>query len=989
MTLQPPDEMSAMPASTVPSSSRHRYAAFLSYSRAADGKLAPAVQSALHQLAKPWYRPRALRVFRDDANLSANPGLWPSIAAALDESEFFILLASPDAAASPWVAREVEHWLARHDASGLLVAVTDGEIAWDHTRGDFDHTVTSCLPEPLFGRFSNEPRWVDLRAARGEEQLSLQIPQFRDKVADLAAPLHHVAKDDLFSEDIRRHRNTRRLVRAVIVMLSTLTVLASTAAVVAVQQWRNANAGQRRAVARQLDIQAASIVARDPATGVRLALAAQHIDPGPATDAALLNTLAATRYAGTLAINAGGLNSIAYAPDGRTLATGSQDGTVTIWDVGDPSKHTLLHRWAAHPRSVNDVAFLNAQTLATASDDESVNLWDISNPTRPALTKALVDVALPGEFGRRAEEIVFSQTGNVLVTAKGDGSYVLWDLSDPTNPQPVRVPGGDRSDTRQRGHVAISSDGRTLATFEGIYQGPAVGARIQLWDIGNVRQPHRLGPALVSAIDNTAPVAFAFDPRLPRLIVIGRDDVVRLWDVTNPLAPNLVGAPFVVPDTRLDATLAITPEGTTVGFGSAGGAVVYDISDPDKPARKSPPLAPFAGAQALALAPNRPVVAVDDGDNVQLLHILNPSQPQRTGSPIPGEMSLPLLAEQHVMTWSGRFSLVDFSDSDHPTRSEVSTEWLASAPNGHIYATTNYGTVGEGEPHGQHIYLWSLSGQRISTIDPGRNFNTSSVAFTSDAATLLSDASASESNADELTFWDVSQPAAPRPRARVPIGDFCCVLERAAFSSDSHLLVLVVEHEVGGDPGNSYRNVLLWDTTDLSHPKQLSAELGRFPWTPEPLGLAFSPDGHLLAAANGTEVLLWDITRPAAPRRVGPPLTGHSANVVSVAFAPDGRTLATAARDTTVILWDLSDPSQPQRIGDPLVVDPKYGAYEVTFASTSTVLASGAETTIWRLDTLLNLRAHANEIACDYTDGLDRTQWEQFVSVLPYQSSCT
>ena len=49
------------------------YNAFISYSHAADGKLAPELQRALHQFAKPWYRQRTLRIFRDKTSLSANP----------------------------------------------------------------------------------------------------------------------------------------------------------------------------------------------------------------------------------------------------------------------------------------------------------------------------------------------------------------------------------------------------------------------------------------------------------------------------------------------------------------------------------------------------------------------------------------------------------------------------------------------------------------------------------------------------------------------------------------------------------------------------------------------------------------------------------------------------------------------------------------------------------------------------------------------------
>src|SRR3954451_25183774 len=78
-----------------------RYAAFLSYSHRVDAELAPIIRQALQRFAKPWYRQRAVRVFLDEATLSANAALWGAIEQALLASEFFVLLASPDAARSP------------------------------------------------------------------------------------------------------------------------------------------------------------------------------------------------------------------------------------------------------------------------------------------------------------------------------------------------------------------------------------------------------------------------------------------------------------------------------------------------------------------------------------------------------------------------------------------------------------------------------------------------------------------------------------------------------------------------------------------------------------------------------------------------------------------------------------------------------------------------------------------------------------------------
>src|ERR1044071_2924877 len=99
---------------------REYYDAFISYGHAADGSLAPALQHGLQTLAKPLYQRKALRVFRDQTNLAATPELWSTIEEALAASRFFILLASPAAARSPWVQQELDWWH-RHRAPERLL----------------------------------------------------------------------------------------------------------------------------------------------------------------------------------------------------------------------------------------------------------------------------------------------------------------------------------------------------------------------------------------------------------------------------------------------------------------------------------------------------------------------------------------------------------------------------------------------------------------------------------------------------------------------------------------------------------------------------------------------------------------------------------------------------------------------------------------------------------------------------------------------------
>jgi hypothetical protein len=106
------------------------YDGFMSYSHAADDLLAPRLQAGLQRFAKPWWKRRALRIFRDESSLSANPHLWASITEALDESDWFILLLSPEAASSEWVNREVEYSLEHKDPDRIIPVVTDGDFAW-------------------------------------------------------------------------------------------------------------------------------------------------------------------------------------------------------------------------------------------------------------------------------------------------------------------------------------------------------------------------------------------------------------------------------------------------------------------------------------------------------------------------------------------------------------------------------------------------------------------------------------------------------------------------------------------------------------------------------------------------------------------------------------------------------------------------------------------------------------------------------------------
>jgi WD40 repeat protein len=315
------------------------YDAFLSYSHAADGRLAPALQRAMQRLAKPWYRPRALRVFRDESALSANPHLWSSIQNALDEAEWFVLLASPDAVASEWVNRELAYWLEHKSLDRILPVVTDG--SWEWFGGAL---VGSAVPPVLADAFVDEPRHVDLRWAHDVDDLDMRNSRFRDAVAQVAAPAHGVAKDDLESEDVRQHRHARRLARGGVSVLVVLVIISIVFGAYALVQRNDAQNARARADERANDATAGRLAAlaasknvSDESAALLLAVEAFNRKDSPTTRAALLNLLTTSPQLVGFVPGPADTAASALSPDGRTVVLGTTSGLLRFWTVAQPT----------------------------------------------------------------------------------------------------------------------------------------------------------------------------------------------------------------------------------------------------------------------------------------------------------------------------------------------------------------------------------------------------------------------------------------------------------------------------------------------------------------------------------------------------------------------------------------------------------------------------------------------------------------------------
>jgi WD40 repeat protein len=372
-----------------------RYDGFISYSHAADGKLAPAIQSSLHALGRPWYKLRALSIFRDKSSLAADPGLWPSIERALSNSRWFIYLASPKAAQSEWVGREITWWLANRDSASMLLVLTDGTIGWDRTRNEFDSNSTNVLPTALVSKFPAEPLWVNLCWAKNVNNLSLRNANFRDAILDIAAPLHGQPKDELDGDDVRQYRRNRRTAAAAIVVLLVLTIGVSITAYLALKQ-------SRLASSRELAMYAIAQLDKDPELSLRLAIHALERAETLQAETALRAALTESRHLYT--VNLDQVWWTRYSPDGRVLAVRSVQQMAFV----DPATGAIQHLVSMQSTAPSCLAFSpDSHLLADGNRDGKVDILEVAS----GKSLRTIDVA-----DADVKNVDFSPNGEFLIT---------------------------------------------------------------------------------------------------------------------------------------------------------------------------------------------------------------------------------------------------------------------------------------------------------------------------------------------------------------------------------------------------------------------------------------------------------------------------------------------------------------------------------------------------------------------------------------------
>ncbi|HEX5272325.1 MAG TPA: protein kinase [Gemmataceae bacterium] len=540
--------------------------------------------------------------------------------------------------------------------------------------------------------------------------------------------------------------------------------------------------------------------------------------------------------------------TLAYSPDGRSLATGGDSGdpTVKVWDA-QTGRETLTLK--GHSGGIYSVAFSpDGRRIASASQDNTVKVWDVE-AGREALTL--------GHTGG-VSSVAFSPDGKRIATASQNKSVKVWDAQSGNEMFSVK---GNAQGVRR---LAFSPDGDRIAAA-------SYDKTVKVWDA-------HTGDMLLSNLAHADYVeALAFSPDGTKIASAGRDQTVKVWDArTGKNTLTLVGhVGFIL-------TVAYSPDGKRLGSAGADQTVkVWEaVSGRQVLSLKGHTstigtVAFSRDGKRIASASLGTTVKVFDAVSSQEARTMKGDSYVRNVSLSPaGDRIAGACYDNTVKVWETRTGKVIHNLSGH--RNGVYS--VAYSPDGKSLASGGFD---------QLVKVWDAqSGQETLTLE-GHTQTVTSVAFSPDGKYLASaGGNLWGGKPGEVKLWD-----ARSGRVILSFQGHTRGVFGVAFSPDGKRLA----------SGSEDTTVKVWDVQTGRETLSLEGH------TSVVFGVAFSPDGKRLASAGrDTSVKVWD----SCTGKEILSLEGHANEVYGVAFSHDGKRIASIGWDQSIRIWD-AETGQP------------------------------------------------------------------------------